>query len=152
MIQFTVIAKKAIWHLAIWQNWCFGQFYHSKIAVFSGGRLFWWNDRIYVIHILGLKGLWSFWGFFKGISPRKRLQKLQRPLGIFTRGILLGHLKIKLCLVGVACYWWNNNCILQSSLRYLIYLIFDQQRDLTKGRGKEKNLSALSFLSRFRQW
>ena len=26
-----VIPKKAIWHLAIWQNWCFGQFYHSKI-------------------------------------------------------------------------------------------------------------------------
>ena len=23
--------KKNIWHLAIWQNWCFGQFYHSKI-------------------------------------------------------------------------------------------------------------------------
>ena len=22
---------KDIWHLAIWQNWCFGQFYHSKI-------------------------------------------------------------------------------------------------------------------------
>ena len=26
------IPKKAIWHLAIWQNWCFGQFYHSKIG------------------------------------------------------------------------------------------------------------------------
>ena len=25
------IPKKVIWHLAIWQNWCFGQFYHSKI-------------------------------------------------------------------------------------------------------------------------
>ena len=24
--------KKTIWHLAIWQNWCFGQFYHSKIS------------------------------------------------------------------------------------------------------------------------
>ena len=24
-------AKEAIWHLAIWQNWCFGQFHHSKI-------------------------------------------------------------------------------------------------------------------------
>ena len=24
--------KKTIWHLAIWQNWCFGQFYHSKIC------------------------------------------------------------------------------------------------------------------------
>jgi hypothetical protein len=23
--------KEAIWHLAILQNWCFGQFYHSKI-------------------------------------------------------------------------------------------------------------------------
>ena len=24
--------KKTIWHLAIWQNWCFGQFYDSKIC------------------------------------------------------------------------------------------------------------------------
>ena len=32
MIKFAVIPKKAIWHLAIWQNWCFGQFYHSKIC------------------------------------------------------------------------------------------------------------------------
>ena len=31
MIKFTVIPKKVIWHLAIWQNWCFGQFYHSKL-------------------------------------------------------------------------------------------------------------------------
>ena len=31
MIKFTVIPKEAIWHLAIWQNWCFGQFYPSKI-------------------------------------------------------------------------------------------------------------------------
>jgi hypothetical protein len=30
-LHFTVIPKKAIWHLAIQQNWCFGQFYHSKI-------------------------------------------------------------------------------------------------------------------------
>ena len=32
MIKFTVIPKKTIWHLAIWQNWCFGLFYHSKIC------------------------------------------------------------------------------------------------------------------------
>ena len=31
MIKFTGIPKKAIWHLAIWQHLCFGQFYHSKI-------------------------------------------------------------------------------------------------------------------------
>ena len=24
--------KKLIWHMAIWQNWCFGWFYHSKIG------------------------------------------------------------------------------------------------------------------------
>ena len=24
--------KKTIWHLAIWQNWYFGEFYHSKIS------------------------------------------------------------------------------------------------------------------------
>ena len=33
--------KKAIWHLASWQNWFCGQFYHSKIvSVFSGDRFF----------------------------------------------------------------------------------------------------------------
>ena len=32
MIKFTVIPKKAFWQLAICQNWCFGQFYHSKIC------------------------------------------------------------------------------------------------------------------------
>ena len=31
MKRFTVIPKKTIWHLAFWQNWCFAQFYHSKI-------------------------------------------------------------------------------------------------------------------------
>ena len=31
MMKFTVIPKKVIWHLAIWQNWCYGQFYYSKI-------------------------------------------------------------------------------------------------------------------------
>ena len=25
MIKFTVVPKEAIWHLAIWQNWCSGQ-------------------------------------------------------------------------------------------------------------------------------
>ena len=33
MIRFTVIPKKIIWHLATWQNWCFGQFCHSEIEV-----------------------------------------------------------------------------------------------------------------------
>ena len=31
--------KKTIWHLAIWQNWCFGQFYHSKIEVLQIAQL-----------------------------------------------------------------------------------------------------------------
>jgi hypothetical protein len=26
-----IYIKKAIWHLAIWQNCCLGQFHHSKI-------------------------------------------------------------------------------------------------------------------------
>ena len=30
MIKLTVMSKKAICHLAIWQNWCFSQFYHKK--------------------------------------------------------------------------------------------------------------------------
>ena len=31
MIKLTVIKKEATWNLAVWQNWSFGQFYHSKI-------------------------------------------------------------------------------------------------------------------------
>ena len=43
MIKFTVITKKTTWHLAIWQNWCFGQFYLQDWKVntflsFSGER------------------------------------------------------------------------------------------------------------------
>ena len=30
MIKFTFIPKKDIWHLPIYQNWCFGQFYYSN--------------------------------------------------------------------------------------------------------------------------
>ena len=33
MVKFTVIPKKSIWHLAICQNGCFGQFHHSKEKV-----------------------------------------------------------------------------------------------------------------------
>ena len=29
---YNYTQKKTIWHLAILQNWCFGQFYHSKIC------------------------------------------------------------------------------------------------------------------------
>ena len=32
--------EKAIWHLAFWQNWCFGQFYHSKNEVFQNCSAF----------------------------------------------------------------------------------------------------------------
>ena len=35
MIKFTVFPKKAIWQLAIWQNWCFGQFYGSPVFPLS---------------------------------------------------------------------------------------------------------------------
>ena len=31
--------KKKNWHLAIWQNWCFGQFDHSKIEVLQIAQL-----------------------------------------------------------------------------------------------------------------
>ena len=40
MIKFTVIPKKAIWHVAIWQNWCFGQFYQSRIEVLQNCSAF----------------------------------------------------------------------------------------------------------------
>ena len=33
-IFFTIIQNKPIWHLEIWQNWCFDQFYHFS-SVFS---------------------------------------------------------------------------------------------------------------------
>ena len=39
MIKFTVIPKKTIWHMAIWQNWCFGEFYHSTIEVLKFFKL-----------------------------------------------------------------------------------------------------------------
>ena len=35
MIKVTVIPKNAIWHMEIWQNWCFGWFYHSKIKKYT---------------------------------------------------------------------------------------------------------------------
>ena len=31
MIKFTVISKNAIWHLAIWQNWCLVNFIIQKL-------------------------------------------------------------------------------------------------------------------------
>ena len=35
----TYLWKKATWHLAIWKNWCFGQFYHSRIQVLQIAQL-----------------------------------------------------------------------------------------------------------------
>ena len=32
--------KKAIWHLAIWQNWCFVQFYQSRIEFLKNCSVF----------------------------------------------------------------------------------------------------------------
>ena len=32
--------KKAIWHFAIWQNWCFGQLYQSRIGVLQSCSAF----------------------------------------------------------------------------------------------------------------
>ena len=64
MYNFELYQKSTIWHLVIWQNWCFGQFYHQKlkskhlaISVFSGQRVFWGNERKYFPHILGLRTL-----------------------------------------------------------------------------------------------
>ena len=54
MIKFTVIPKKAIW-----QNWCFGQFYHSKICnlVFSVSLVRGKSERIERIHFAESSGL-----------------------------------------------------------------------------------------------
>ena len=58
MIKFTVIPKKVIWHLEIWQNWCIGQFYHSKIeketlslTQFSLVAVFFEGMRENILHI-----------------------------------------------------------------------------------------------------
>ena len=39
MRKFTFITKKAIWHLAILQNWCLGQFNRSRIEVLQIAQL-----------------------------------------------------------------------------------------------------------------
>ena len=43
MIKFAVIPKKAIWNLAIWQNWCFGQFTNLQLSFF---QLFSWEVNL----------------------------------------------------------------------------------------------------------
>ena len=58
MIKFTFIPKKAIWHLAIWQNFCFGQFHHSKI--FNLVFLSFSSESIERIHFTKRSGL-SCW-------------------------------------------------------------------------------------------
>ena len=59
MIEFTVIPKNK----PIWCNWCFGQFYHSKLKsnclVFSGDSFFWGNERKFFTHILGFNLSWK---------------------------------------------------------------------------------------------
>ena len=44
--------KKTIWHLAIWQNWCFGQFYHARLKSKHFSQFFWWE--------VNLRGLRAF--------------------------------------------------------------------------------------------
>ena len=34
-LKCTIKPKKAIWPLAIWQNWCFGWSYHSKMEKYT---------------------------------------------------------------------------------------------------------------------
>ena len=55
MIKFTIIPKKAIWHLKNWQNWCFGQFIIQKLKskhFFLWWQIFWGNERKYFTHTL----------------------------------------------------------------------------------------------------
>ena len=55
MTKFTVIPKKTIWHLAIWKNWCFGQFFVYKFARLKSKYFFqflWWE--------VNLRGLRAF--------------------------------------------------------------------------------------------
>ena len=40
IIKFTVIQKNPIWHMAIWQSWCYGQFKCSKIEVLQNCSAF----------------------------------------------------------------------------------------------------------------
>ena len=76
MINFTVIPHKAIWHFSIWQNWRFGQFYHSKIgketlylsqfSLVTG--FFWRNERKCLTHIPGLYVFWIL--FYENIQKK----------------------------------------------------------------------------------
>ena len=58
MIKFTGIPKKKpIWYLAIWQNWWFGQSYHSKwkskhlVGLSFPGDSFFEGTRENILHI-----------------------------------------------------------------------------------------------------
>ena len=41
--EFCSNTDETIWHLAIWQNWCFGQSYQSRIEVFINYSLFYYS-------------------------------------------------------------------------------------------------------------
>ena len=60
MIKYTVITKKTIWHLPIWQNWCFGQFYLQD-----------WKVNIF-LSFSGERWIWEDWGnsFCRKIRPQ----------------------------------------------------------------------------------
>ena len=62
VIKFTVIPKKAIWYLAIWQNWCFGQFFHPKN----------WKVNTWFVSVYLVRGkIWEDWedSIFRKFGP-----------------------------------------------------------------------------------
>ena len=83
LIEFRIIPKNN-WHLAIWQNWCFGQFYYSRIGQFDTSQfdkielVFWsiliiqeWtNLRTGNLEKIVFWSIWSFrnWNFAKILS------------------------------------------------------------------------------------
>ena len=89
MIKFTVLPKKSHLALEIWQNWCYGQFYHSKtemktlgLSHFSLVTCFFEGTRenILQIHISGQ-------GQFKTVSVSFVIA-LEKCVVTFLRGIL----------------------------------------------------------------
>ena len=65
--DYSYTKTKAIWLLSIWQSWCFGQFYHSRIEVLHNCSAFlcqflWWED------------IWTNWEDFFSKKFKKLFQ------------------------------------------------------------------------------
>ena len=81
-----LIESKNIWHLAIWQNWCFGQFKHSRIDFCKIAQIFTYvcfsNERKSEIIDRKFKTQnLSSTGFFRN-SGKAHLQETQQKIAL----------------------------------------------------------------------